>query len=159
MSDERTYGGYMLEELEEMSGRAIEPGWIAVEQADYAPGTGLPMAWREIRTPRGVVASLRFEHQRHNATIIAASRNALPDLVARVRELEARLEDPEGRALELASAAMATERADVVAHLRLLARMEAKARSLVSAAVALRSGAATIRDGGHVGAAAREGAT
>ena len=60
--------------------------WVVVEEADYRKD-GTPIAWREVRAGREVIARLDFGH-RVEAEFIASARTDVPALLAEVARLE-----------------------------------------------------------------------
>jgi hypothetical protein len=60
--------------------------WVVVEEADYRKD-GTPVAWREVRVGREVIARLDFG-RRVEAEFIASARADVPALLAEVARLE-----------------------------------------------------------------------
>lgn len=60
--------------------------WVVVEEADCRKD-GTPIAWREVRAGREVIARLDFGH-RVEAEFIASARADVPALLAEVARLE-----------------------------------------------------------------------
>lgn len=78
--------------------------WSVVEEADYR-SDGTPIAWREVRAGREVVARLDFSH-RVEAEFIASARQDVPALLAEIMRLERLIETSCSRceeAVQLAS--------------------------------------------------------
>jgi len=64
--------------------------WVVVEEADYRKD-GTPIAWREVRAGREVIARLDFG-RRVEAEFIASARVDVPALLAEVARLEKMVE-------------------------------------------------------------------
>lgn len=91
MSEERKYGGHTAEEMKALVAAATPGPWF--EQYEYDGGRTvcqMRSTSERICVNRAVhVAGNPWESAKENGMLIAAARNALPDLLARIEQLEA----------------------------------------------------------------------